>query len=148
MAIGMVMCAAMLALGGTAASAQTANSPGTPTETATGNDTSRSVNADRDQQFALDQIRDEAGTTTGRRPSRRNANQVIAATPADLKVGAQVFDIAGVTIGSIEAVKPDGVQLLAGSSRAMVPAEVFGKTAGKLVLNVTKAEFEKQTGAK
>lgn len=135
-----------LALGAGSAQAQIAPAGGAPTSSPNSEDTTHSVNNDRDQQFALDKIRDEAGTTIDPRASRRDAKRIVAATPSDLKVGALVFDKAGVTLGTIEAVKAEGVQLLAGSSRAMVPSDVFGVSRGKLVLNVTKAEFEQQTG--
>ena len=59
---------------------------------------------------------------------------------------ASTFD-GGSVNGTIEAVKPDGVQLLSGSSRAMIPSEVFAVKGNRLMLNVTKADFDKQTGA-
>jgi len=137
---------AALLLGAGSAQAQVAPVGGAPSSSPNSEDTTHSVSNDRDQQFALDRIRDEAGTTVDARASRRSSKTIVAATAADLTVGASVFDKTGVTLGTIEAVKPDGVQLLVGSSRAMVPADVFGKVRGKLVLNVTKAEFAQQTG--
>lgn len=137
---------ASLLLGVGSAQAQIAPVGGAPSSSPNAEDTTRSVTSDRDQQFALDRIRDEAGTTTDARASRRSAKRIVAAKPSDLTVGASVFDKSGVALGTIEAVKPDGVQLLAGSSRAMVPADVFGMIRGQLVLNVTKAEFQQQTG--
>lgn len=142
-----VLATASLLLGAGMAQAQVAPAGGAPSSSPNSEDTTHSVGNDRDQQFALDRIRDEAGTTVDARASRRDGKRILAATPSDLKVGAAVFDKAGVTLGTIEAVKAEGVQLLAGSSRAMVPSDVFGVSRGKLVLNVTKAEFEQQTGA-
>ncbi|KQM28176.1 MULTISPECIES: hypothetical protein [unclassified Sphingomonas] len=138
---------AALLVGAGSARAQIAPVGGAPSSSPNSEDTTHSVNNDRDQQFALDKIRDEAGTTVDARASRRSSRNIVAATAADLTVGASVFDKTGVALGTIEAVKPEGVQLLAGASRAMVPAEVFGKVRGKLVLNVTKAELAQQTGA-
>ncbi|MEH3039716.1 MAG: hypothetical protein PGN21_06595 [Sphingomonas paucimobilis] len=137
---------ASLLLGVGSAQAQIAPAGGAPSSSPNSEDTTRSVTSDRDQQFALDRIRDEAGTTVDARASRRSAKRIVAAKPSDLTVGASVFDKTGVALGTIEAVKREGVQLLAGSSRAMVPADVFGMIRGQLVLNVTKAEFQQQTG--
>ena len=139
---------ASLVLGAGSAHAQIAPAGGVPSSLPNAEDTTHSVSNDRDQQFALDRIRDEAGTTVDARASRRSAKRIVAAKPSDLSVGASVFDKTGVALGTIEAVKPEGVQLLAGSSRAMVPADVFGMIREQLVLNVTKAEFQQQTGAR
>lgn len=140
--------AATLLLVAGAAQAQIAPVGGAPSSSPNSEDTTRSVTSDRDQQFALDRIRDEAGTTVDARASRRSAKRIVAAKPSDLVIGASVFDKTGVPLGTIEAVKPEGVQLLSGSSRAMVPADVFGTIRGQLVLNATKAEFAQQTGAR
>ncbi|HTG39203.1 hypothetical protein [Sphingomonas sp.] len=148
----MALAASMLVAG--AAQAQTAVGSGGLSDPSLGDDTSRTVNNDRNQQFALDNIRDEVDSAKrapkdpipSTRASRRRANQIVAATPADFMVGAVVNDSTGVPLGTIEAIKPEGVQLLSGSSRAMVPADVFGKKGEQLLLNVTKAEFDKQTG--
>ena len=142
----LALVVASLLAGTGSAQAQVAPTGGAPSSVPNAEDTTRGVGSDRDQQFALDRIRDEAGTTVDARASRRSSKTIVAATAADLTVGASVFDKTGAPLGTIEAVKPDGVQLLAGSSRAMVPAEVFGKIRGQLVLNVTKAEFVQQTG--
>ncbi len=138
---------AALIFGAGAAQAQTPGGAAPSTDGRLGNDTSRSATSDRDQQFALDNLRDEAGTTTNARPTRRNTNRMVPAVAADLLVGANVYDSSGAALGTIEAVKPEGVQLLSGSSRAMIPADVFAVKGNRLMLNVTKAEFDKQTGA-
>ncbi len=141
------LIAAALIFGAGAAQAQTPGGAAPSTDGRLGNDTSRSATSDRDQQFALDNLRDEAGTTTNARPTRRNTNRMVPAVAADLLVGANVYDSSGAALGTIEAVKPEGVQLLSGGSRAMIPADVFAVKGNRLMLNVTKAEFDKQTGA-
>jgi hypothetical protein len=142
---GRVMAAALLVTGAGAQAQTPAVGPGANNAAAAGaEDTSRTATADRDQQLAYDNIRDEVMTT--KRMSKRQANRVVAATPADLTAGAVVMDVDGMVLGTIEALKPDGVQLTSGTGKAMVPADVFGKKAGKLVLNVKKAEFEQQVG--
>lgn len=143
----LAMVAMALAFGAGSAQAQVPSGGAPSTDGRLGNDTSRSATSDRDQQFALDNLRDEAGTTTNARPTRRNTNRIVPAVAADLLVGANVYDSAGAALGTIEAVKPEGVQLLSGSSRAMIPTEVFAVKGNKLMLNVTKADFDKQTGA-
>ncbi|MHA6720624.1 hypothetical protein ACX40Y_14385 [Sphingomonas sp. RS6] len=121
---------------------------GAPETTPGVTDPSADVGSDRNQQFAYDNIVEEVGAekrATGRVDrSRVKRNQIIEATPDDLVIGAVVHDSAGAKLGTIEAVKPEGVQLLAGSTRAMVPANVFALKNGKLLLNVTKADFERQ----
>ena len=141
------LAAAALVVSAGAAQAQVPSGGAPSTDGRLGNDTSRSATSERDQQFALDNLRDEAGTTTNARPTRRNTNRIVPAVAADLLVGANVYDSTGVALGTIEAVKPEGVQLLSGSSRAMIPADVFAVKGNRLMLNVTKADFDKQTGA-
>jgi phosphoribosylformylglycinamidine (FGAM) synthase PurS component len=138
-----VIVALPFVLAGTA-HAQTAAPETSPGVT----DPSANVGSDRTQQLAYDTIVEEVGTekrVTGRVDrSRVKRNQIVEAVPADLMIGAVVHDSKGVALGTIEAVKPEGVQLLAGSLRAMVPADVFAVKNGKLMLNVAKADFEKQ----
>lgn len=134
---------APLALAGTA-HAQT----GTPDSITGATDPSANVGSDRTQQFSYDNIVEEVGSekrATGRVDrSRVKRNQIVEATASDLTAGATVMDSTGAMLGTIEAVNPGGVQLLAGGNRAMIPADVFGVKNGKLILNVTKADFEKQ----
>ena len=147
MKVRFALVATMLAFAAGSAQAQVPSGGAPSTDARLGNDTSRSASSERDQQFALDNLRDEAGTTTNARPTRRNTNRIVPAVAADLLVGANVYDSTRAALGTIEAVKPDGVQLLSGSSRAMIPSEVFAVKGNRLMLNVTKADFDKQTGA-
>ncbi|UUL84062.1 hypothetical protein [Sphingomonas qomolangmaensis] len=122
---------------------------GAPDSIAGVTDPTVDVGSDRQQQYAYDTIVEDVGAekrATGRVDrSRVKRNRIVEATSADLMTGAVVLDSGGAMLGTIEAVKPEGVQLLSGSIRAMVPADVFGMKNGKLMLNVTKADFEKQT---
>lgn len=65
-----------------------------------------------------------------------------AATQADLKAGAEVYDTAGVTVGTIQSVTATGAVVASGSLRAEVPAASFAKNSKGLVIGITKAEFE------
>jgi hypothetical protein len=65
-----------------------------------------------------------------------------AATQADLKAGAEVYDTAGVTVGTIQSVTATGAVVASGKLRAEVPTASFAKNAKGLVIGITKAEFE------
>lgn len=65
-----------------------------------------------------------------------------AATQADLKAGATVFDSAGATVGTIQSVTATGAVVASGKLRAEIPAASFAKNAQGLVIGITKAEFE------
>lgn len=135
--------AAQLVLAGTAYA-----QAGAPDSITGATDSSANVGSDRTQQFAYDNIVEEVNSekrATGRVDrSRVKPNRIVEATAADLMTGAPILDSAGAMLGTIEAVKPEGVQVLSGSMRAMIPADVFGVRNGKLMLNTTKADFEKQ----
>ncbi|GGB23560.1 hypothetical protein GCM10011380_11610 [Sphingomonas metalli] len=143
--IAMAAAAALLVTG--VAHAQSGTSaPGPAT---LGDDTSRSAGNERNQQFALDHIRDELDTNNpeGKKARKRAREPIVAATAADFAPGTPVYDMTGQPLGTIELVNDQGVQLKSDTSRAMVPADVFGKKGGQLMLNVRKSEFEKLAGS-
>lgn len=65
-----------------------------------------------------------------------------AATQADIKAGVEVFDNAGVTVGTVQSVTATGAVVASGNLRAEVPAASFAKNSKGLVIGITKAEFE------
>lgn len=65
----------------------------------------------------------------------------VAATAADIKVGAALRDVKGVPIGTISQVDPDGVIVATGTTRIKVPMMGFGKDNQGLLLNLTAARF-------
>lgn len=65
-----------------------------------------------------------------------------AATHADLKTGAAVYDSAGATVGTIQSVTATGAVVVSGKLRAEIPAASFAKNSRGLVIGITKAEFE------
>lgn len=67
---------------------------------------------------------------------------VSAATQADLKAGATVYDSSGATLGTIQSVTANGAVVASGTLRAEVPTASFAKNAQGLVIGLTKAEFE------
>ena len=71
-----------------------------------------------------------------------DTGQVKAATSADIKAGAAVYDPKGGTVGKVESVAADGVVVSTGSVRAKIPAKSLGKSDKGLVIAMTKSEFE------
>lgn len=65
-----------------------------------------------------------------------------AATQDDIKAGVQVFDNAGVAVGTVQSVTATGAVVASGKLRAEVPTSSFAKNAKGLVIGITKAEFE------
>jgi hypothetical protein len=71
-----------------------------------------------------------------------DAAPTAAATQADLKTGATVYDSAGAQVGKIQAVTANGAVVASGKLRAEVPTASFAKNSRGLVIGITKAEFE------
>ncbi|HET7577404.1 MAG TPA: hypothetical protein VFK19_12700 [Sphingomicrobium sp.] len=65
-----------------------------------------------------------------------------AATAADVKAGAAVYDPDGGTVGKIGAVSGDEAVIDTGSVRAKVPISSLAKGDKGLVIGMTKAELE------
>lgn len=65
-----------------------------------------------------------------------------AATQADIKAGVEVFDNAGVAVGTVQSVTATGAVVASGKLRAEVPTASFAKNAKGLVIGISKAEFE------
>ena len=65
-----------------------------------------------------------------------------AATQADIKAGVEVFDNAGVAVGTVQSVTATGAVVASGKLRAEVPTTSFAKNAKGLVIGISKAEFE------
>ncbi len=70
------------------------------------------------------------------------ATEVKAATAADIKAGAEVFDQKGGAVGKVESVAADGVVVSTGTVKAKIPASSLGKSDKGLVIAMTKSEFE------
>jgi hypothetical protein len=63
------------------------------------------------------------------------------AVAADLKPGSPLRDIAGVPIGLVAAVAPDGVVVDTGKTKIKVPTVAFGKDDYGLLLGITAVRF-------
>lgn len=75
------------------------------------------------------------------------AADVVAATPADLKVGQTVRDTTGAVVGKVESVNANGAVVATGNSRVAIPASSFGKNDQGLVLAMTKAQLDAAAAA-
>lgn len=99
-----------------------------------------------------------AATASSNRDQQSNYNRVVGsldqpqvktgikgkaapATAADLKVGSPLRDIAGVPIGTVVTVDPDGAVVDTGKTKIKVPTVAFGKDDNGLLLGITAARF-------
>jgi hypothetical protein len=65
------------------------------------------------------------------------------AKPQELTAGAIVNDTTGVVIAKIFSVAADGVILTTGVAKLKVPADAFGHNKAGLLLDMSKAQFDK-----
>lgn len=65
-----------------------------------------------------------------------------AAAKPTLAVGTTVYDPAGGTVGTIEAVSADAVTLSTGTTKVALPAAAFGTSEKGTAIGMTKAELE------
>jgi hypothetical protein len=89
-------------------------------------------------------------TTTPATPSTTQTTtetQVTAATAADLKAGASVYDQIGGLVGKIDSADDKGAVVNTGKARAEIPIASFGKNDKGLVVTITKAEIDAQAKA-
>lgn len=138
-----IACAAILATGtayaqgGPPAGGGAPAGPGYTAENNTvrnGGDTT-----DRDAEAARrDAI--EAQRTRERTP--RTARSV-PAKPDDVVAGAEVRDRKGAVLGKVESVSVGSAVIATAVGKVELPLEVFGKNAQGLLLDTTKADFEK-----
>jgi hypothetical protein len=75
-------------------------------------------------------------------PPAEQGPAATAATAADVKAGAAVYDPDGGTVGKIGAVSGDQAVIDTGSVRAKVPISSLAKNDKGLVIGMTKAELE------
>jgi hypothetical protein len=132
---GGLSLAALMGLG-TSASAQ--ERPGQPGGTAIPQ-TQHEVR-DITNQDILD--KEELDTTAEKRARKGKGNDAVPATLADIVAGSQLHDKAGVPIGTVDRLDPDGVVVATAKGRVKVPLEAFGKNGKGLLLALTKAEFD------
>ena len=83
-----------------------------------------------------------AADAGGNAAAQPEASPVVAATPADIRAGAQVIHTSGEAVGTVESVDEDGAVVSTGSTRAKLPFASFGKNNRGLVIALTKAQLE------
>jgi hypothetical protein len=69
---------------------------------------------------------------------------VTAATEADIKKDAEVYDQNGELVGKIDSVKAEGAIVNTGKARAEIPITSFGKNDKGLVISISKADLDAQ----
>jgi hypothetical protein len=94
----------------------------------------------------LDLIRNGIRNNDMDRTAQALRDKLGPARPAkaqELTAGAIVNDTAGVVIAKIYSVAPDGVVLTTGVAKLKVPADAFGHNKAGLLLDMSKAQFDK-----
>ena len=81
-------------------------------------------------------------TVPSQAATEAQSGQLTAATVADAKAGASVYDQKGGVVGKIVSATAKGVVVDTGAVRATIPLSSFGKGDKGLVMSMTKAELE------
>ncbi|HEX4737275.1 MAG TPA: hypothetical protein VH331_06920 [Allosphingosinicella sp.] len=72
----------------------------------------------------------------------RSGGRAVPAKPGDIVAAATVFDLSGQTVGTIDAVDPDGAIVETVAGKVKVPLSAFGKNRNGLLIGVSKKDFE------
>lgn len=92
---------------------------------------------------ASDQIaRGTFQAATERSAARARRERPRPARPEEIVAGSLLTDSAGETIGTIEQVSADGAVVSNGALRVMVPLDAFGIAGNRLMLGISRVEFE------
>ena len=99
--------------------------------------------------FAQDQP--QAQTNASAEPETEAASEpsstVMAAEPADFRIGLEVHDTSGGLVGTVEAVDGEGAIVNTGQRRAKLPFASFGKNERGLVISLSGTELEAAAAA-
>lgn len=128
----------------TLAAASTATAQVLPTGPVPGSgDSTKISSGNRDANAEYNHLIGAGDPKPGKADDRptRGSSAAVAATAADIKVGAALRDVKGVPIGTISQVDPDGVVVATGTTKIKVPMMGFGKDDRGLLLNLTAARF-------
>jgi hypothetical protein len=68
--------------------------------------------------------------------------QVVAATAADIMLGAAIRDSEDVPIGTVDSLSDDGVVIVTDGRKVKLPVNSFGKDGQGLVIGITASEFK------
>ena len=81
-------------------------------------------------------------TTQPTQTTTQQSTAVRAATTADIKADAKVYDQAGGEVGKVDSIDSEGVVVSTGSARVKIPLSSFGVGDKGLVIGTTKADLE------
>jgi hypothetical protein len=76
--------------------------------------------------------------------ARSKYGRAVPAKASEVIAQAAVYDLAGQTVGTIEAVDPDGAVVATAVGKVKVPLNAFGKNKLGLLVGVSKKDFEAQ----
>ena len=79
---------------------------------------------------------------TGQTSGQTESADVKAATSADVKAGAAVYDRNGGQVGKVESVSAKGAVVNTGTARAVIPISSFARNDKGLVMSMSKAELD------
>jgi hypothetical protein len=85
-----------------------------------------------------------AATATTTSTTTTDASAIKAATAADVKKGAAVYDQKGGSVGTVESVSTKGAVVSTGKVRVPIPVSSFAKNDKGLVISLSKTELEAQ----
>lgn len=68
--------------------------------------------------------------------------QVVAATAADIMLGAAIRDSEDVPIGTVDSLSDDGVVIVTDGKKVKLPVNSFGKDKQGLIIGITASEFK------
>jgi hypothetical protein len=68
--------------------------------------------------------------------------QIVAATAADIMLGAGIRDSEDVLIGTVDSLSEDGVIVVTDGKKVKLPVNSFGKDEQGLVIGITASEFK------
>jgi hypothetical protein len=109
-------------------------------------DGAAAARATRDQQEGYNRIINQGVPVTNaddqKLVKKKERDTPVAATAADLAVGAAVRDKDGVQIATVERLEADGAVVRSQDRLAKLPVNAFGKDDAGLLIGITAAEFQ------
>ena len=75
-------------------------------------------------------------------PAVQQEPKIVAATAADIMLGAGIRDSENVLIGTVDSLSEDGVVIVTDGKKVKLPVNSFGKDQEGLVIGITAGEFK------
>ena len=139
-ALTLIAATAALTLGATAASAQ--DMPGQP-----GSDTSpRNAATSARDTSEMDIMRDRDSDNIRATRSKKKSGPV-AATPDQVTIGMDVYDLEGEELGTIASTTGAGAVVASSVGRVQIPMEAFGIDGDRLLIAMSKKDFDAAVAA-